>query len=329
MSFNLIFVGLATLAIGLTKDMLRRTSVESRMAGPGLYYSRLIEIGCLKEVWNGSTGVRLCWSGHENSPDAEANRYFQIMEKTDQFFRNVFERSPVSFPYLMRIDIHHPAAFNRVFWHKEEQKVYYGDFSPETFSASFAENAELITHAFGEAMVSSYNLGDQCQSRAIEESLADVFTITEKHHRFNVRAQDPAASWNIGDHLIHGTAQGDSLRSMSSPGSGYRDHPILGSDDQVGHMQSYHETLPDQDLGGFRKYSGIANRAFYLAATQEGGPSWERMGKIWHRALIHSWHNISFAGFARETVTASKDLGFGEPIAHIVASSWSQVGVNV
>ncbi len=329
MSFNLVFVGLATLAIGLTEGMMLRLGSGFIGAGPELMHSRLFEIGTLKEVWNGSTGTRLCWNGYGNPPDAEANRYFQIMEKVDRFFQNIFGRLPVGFPHLMRIDIHHSAAFNQVLWHKEEQKVLYGDFSPEIFSASFAANAELITHAFGEAMASSYNLGDQCQSRAIEASLADVFTVTEKHHRFNVFAQSPDASWNIGDHLIHGTAQGDSLRSMSHPGSGYRDHPILGSDDQVGHMQDYHETLPDQDLGGFRKYSGIANRAFYLAATQEGGPSWERMGKIWHRALTHSWHNIGFAGFARETVTASRDLEFGEPIAHIVASSWSQVGVNV
>ncbi len=301
-------------------------------AGDDFTHSRLIGLRGLKEVWNGSTGVRLCWNGHENSPDAEANRYFQIMENIDQFFRNIVGSAPVGDQYTMRIDIHHPAAFNRVFWHKEEQKVYYGDFSPEIFSASFAENAELITHAFGEAIISSYRLGNnQCQSRAIEESLADVFTVTEKHHRFNVRAQDPDASWNIGDHLIHGAALGDSLRSMSNPGSGYRDHPILGSDDQVGHMQDYHEAPPDQDLEGFcKKYSGIANHAFYLAATQEGGPSWEKMRRIWHCALSHyPWLNIGFAIFARKTVTASRELQFGEPIAHIVASSWSQVGVNV
>ncbi len=283
-----------------------------------------------KEVWNGNIGVRLCWNGHSDSSDEDANRCFQSMVRVDSFFRETFKISPIDDPAsenLMRTDIHHPEAFNQAFWRPGDRRVCCGDCSPEIFS-SFAANAEVISHEFSHAALYYLSRLDyQFQSGAIHESFSDILSVMEKHYRTKTQAGAPDANWNVCEGLIRGAALGTSLRSLSHPGFGFRGHPILGNDDQVGHMSSYQVEPLAVDYGGVHKYSGIANRAFYLAAMQEAGFSWEKIGKVWRLALTRSRHDIDFAGFARKTVKAVKKLGFGEAVEHIVASSWSQLGV--
>ncbi len=92
-------------------------------------------------------------------------------------------------------------------------------------------------------------------------------------------------------------------------------------------MKDYIALPLDQDHGGVHKYSGIGNKAFYLAVTQDASPSWEKMGRIWLHAVKLSPPNISFSTFAQKTVEASIALGFGERISAIVADAWARVGV--
>ncbi len=290
---------------------------------------------CPKEVWDGSTEERLCTNTRPTSSDTVANQCFQSMRRVDTFFQTAYSTVAVEEPIhgnLMRVDIHDPEAFNNAFWQPSDIRVHCGDVDSSVFGQPLAGNPEVIVHEFGHAVTYySSNLDYMRQSGAINESLSDVFAITEKQHQAGVRAGAADASWNIGEHLIAGAAAGDSLRSMSHPGTGFRGHSIIGDDDQVGLMSEYHGDQEPvdraHDYGGVHKYSGIGNHAFYLAAIRDGGPSWERMGKIWHLALKMSQHDASFFDFARETIKASKDLGFGEPIAHIVAKAWSDVGV--
>ncbi len=284
-----------------------------------------------KEVWHGDTATRLRWDGGPNSSDDDANHCYGNMERTDLFFRGTFSTVAVKEPSThnrMISFVHEPSAINNAFWYPGDHKVHCGDADPLIFASSFGANPEIIVHEFGHAVTYySSNLDYRYQSGAINESLSDVFAITEKHRKADVKAQDPAASWNLCEGFIVGAREGSSLRSMSAPGTGYKGHPILGDDDQVGHMDDYQREPLSSDCGGVHKYSGIANHAFYFAATQDAGDSWERMGRIWHLALTRSRHDIDFAGFAHETVRAVKDLKFGDAIEQIVASSWSQVGV--
>ena len=285
-----------------------------------------------KEVWNGNTGERLCWNEHPVSSDEDANQCYQSMVRVDRFFQEAFEISPIVDPAsgnLMRTDIHHPEAFNQAFWRPGDRRVCCGDCSPEIFS-SFAANADMISYEFSDAALYYLSRLDyQFQSGAIHESFSDVLSVMEKHYRTKTQAGAPDANWNVCEGLIRGATLGTSLRSLSHPGFGFRGHPILGNDDQVGHMSSYQVEPLAVDYGGVHKYSGIVNHAFYLAAMQEAGFSWEKIGKIWLFALNHSQHDIDFAGFASKTVQAVNDLEFGERIAGIVANSWSHVGVYI
>ncbi len=289
-----------------------------------------------KDVTGGITGISLRSYFMTSSPDDDANGCFDSMVRVDDFFQKTsFLSIQKPLRNCMLAYVHDPSTFNNAAWDRiGEQRVRCGDFDSRLFSPSFARNPDVIAHEFGHAVIFySSNLDYQRQSGAIYESFSDIFAIMEKHYRTKKRAGDSDASWNIGEGLIANAPAGNSLRSMSMPGSGFRGHPILGDDAQVGDMSEYHgDEEPvdyEHDFGGVHKYSGIANHAFYLAATQDGGFSWDRMGKIWSLALTHSQHDIDFAGFAIKTVEAAKELGCGEAVVHIVENSWEHVGVRI
>jgi Zn-dependent metalloprotease len=116
---------------------------------------------------------------------------------------------------------------------------------------------------------------------------------------------------------------------MKDPGSSY-DDPVLGKDPQPGHMDDYVRTR--QDNGGVHINSGIPNKAFYLAAVNIGGFSWEGAGRVWYEALISPdlTPRANFQQFALETIIAASDL-FGPDSAEpqAVREAWAEVGVTV
>lgn len=75
-------------------------------------------------------------------------------------------------------------------------------------------------------------------------------------------------------------------------------------------------------------YSGIPNKAFYLASVAFGGYSWEKAGKIWWETMNSGQipPKCTFIQFADVTVEKAEEL-FGEDAAKIVRDAWSQVGV--
>ena len=75
-------------------------------------------------------------------------------------------------------------------------------------------------------------------------------------------------------------------------------------------------------------FSGIPNRAFYLASIAFGGYSWEKAGKTWWHVLTSGRlsPNCTFVQFTDATVDAAEEL-FGEEAAKIVRSAWNEVGV--
>ena len=114
---------------------------------------------------------------------------------------------------------------------------------------------------------------------------------------------------------------------MKAPGSAY-DNPILGKDPQPAHMKDYVKT--SQDTGGVHINSGIPNHAFYLAAIEIGGFSWDKIGKIWIKSLERTAANTNFEGFAVITSTTAEDLyGNNSDEAKAVAKAWSEVGIDV
>jgi len=75
---------------------------------------------------------------------------------------------------------------------------------------------------------------------------------------------------------------------------------------------------------------GIANHAFYLAALELGGYSWETIGKVWYAALVDSdfkkASNQTFRGWADLTTLHAEKI-LGSKGKAIVKQAWTKVGV--
>jgi Zn-dependent metalloprotease len=95
-----------------------------------------------------------------------------------------------------------------------------------------------------------------------------VFGSLVKQRARGQEAQD--ADWLIGEGLFTSNVNGQAIRSMKDPGTAF-DDPVLGTDDQPGHMDDFVRLPWWDDNGGVHVNSGIPNRAFYLAAVNMGG----------------------------------------------------------
>lgn len=101
---------------------------------------------------------------------------------------------------------------------------------------------------------------------------------------------------------------------------------LQGKDPQPDHFKDYVKTF--EDNGGVHIYSGIPNKAFYLAAKEFGGYSWQRAGKIWWDTMqsgdVDS--DCSFIDFANATIKAAKKA-FDDEAATVITNAWKEVGV--
>jgi Zn-dependent metalloprotease len=139
--------------------------------------------------------------------------------------------------------------------------------------------------------------------------------------------QDAAgADWLIGAGLLAAGIDGVALRSMAAPGTAYDDPRLGGRDPQPAHMDGFVETASDN--GGVHLNSGIPNKAFQLAATGIGGPSWDGAGRAWYAVLTGGelGERSGFVEFARRTEAAAGRV-LGEREAGIVRDAWAAVGV--
>jgi len=163
----------------------------------------------------------------------------------------------------------------------------------------------------------------QGQSGALNEHVADVFGVMIKQKAANETADE--ADWLIGEGCLLPGVKGIALRSMKEPGTAY-DDPRFGKDPQPATMAGYKVTK--QDNGGVHIYSGIPNRAFYLASTAFGGHSWEKAGQIWWQTMNCGKvpPKCTFVQFSDVTTEVAEEL-FGDDAAKIVRQAWTQVGV--
>lgn len=264
--------------------------------------------------------------------EALAHVNFDNLVLTDLFFREIFQRPPVSTDNaLMRSFLHHPQAFNNAFWSLNTKSVYYGNTDPRIF-VSFVENSEITTHEFGHAVTDlSSKLEYKGQSGALNESVSDVFAIIHKHRLSNITsAQDPNASWLIGERIVaFPDGANQSLRSLKEPGTAYKHHKYLKDDPQPNHMDNY-QNLPetkDGDWGGVHINSGIPNRAFYLAASYTGQATYGDVGRIWYTTLVQSNSKDGFSEFAKRTIKVAGEIN--NPLVQSVGKAWGEVGVDI
>ncbi|HKQ21987.1 MAG TPA: M4 family metallopeptidase [Nitrososphaeraceae archaeon] len=244
---------------------------------------------------------------------------------TYDFFKKIFNRNSID-TRGMKLDstVHYGDDYNNAFWNGTQ--MVYGDGDGDIFQR-FTKSIDVIGHELTHG-VTQYEaaLEYEGQAGALNESFSDVFGSLVKQYSLKQKADK--ADWLIGNGLFTKKVDGIALRSMKQPGTAYND-PTIGKDPQPGHMKDYVTTSSDN--GGVHINSGIPNRAFYLAAIELGGYSWEKVGKIWYVTLTERLRERSnFQRAAKSTLDVATDMfGIKSQEYNAVRKAWERVGIKI
>lgn len=262
------------------------------------------------------------------SVDESANRAFDGLGLTRDFFKEVFQRDSMD-GRGMRLDgyVHFGVKYNNAFW--DGQHMVFGDGDGKVLgdlTGSLDVIAHELTHGLTEH-TSGFEYHNQ--SGALNESISDVFGSLVKQWSLKQTAEE--ADWLIGADVWTPGIDADALRSMKAPGHAYN-NPLFGKDPQPDRMSKFVH-LPDTeegDNGGVHLNSGIPNKAFFLAAVGIGGFAWEAAGPIWYESLKASDSEAQFQDFAHTTVQKAGELfGVGSAEQSAVLAAWQEVEVSV
>lgn len=219
--------------------------------------------------------------------------------------------------------VHFGQQYQNAFWDPERMQMVYGDGGE--FITNFTRAIDVIGHELTHAVTEHTSpLAYWGQSGALNEHISDVFGIIVKQWK---QQEDAAnADWLIGEDCILPGVKGVALRSMKAPGTAY-DDPRFGKDPQPDNYKDYQVTA--EDNGGVHIYSGIPNKAYYLASVAFGGFSWEKAGQIWWKTMRSGKvpARSTFIQFADLTVETAREL-YDENAATIVRKAWDEVGVT-
>jgi len=260
------------------------------------------------------------------SADASANRAFEGLGATADFFRAVFNRQSID-DKGMRLDgyVHRGNNYNNAFWNG--RAMVFGDGDGVLFT-DFTASVDVIAHELTHG-VTEFTAGFEYhkQAGALNESMSDVVGSLVK--QYTKRQSAANADWLIGADIFTPKIAADALRSLKAPGTAY-DNKDMGRDPQPDHMSKY-VVLPDnedKDWGGVHINSGIPNHAFFLTATGVGGNAWEAPGHVWYETLKASSPRSDFQQFADTTYLKAGQLyGTGSTVQKALVAAWEQVGV--
>jgi Zn-dependent metalloprotease len=256
--------------------------------------------------------------------DDATDEAYDGLGATFDYYHDVHQRNSIDGAGMsLRATVHYGSNYQNAFWNGRQ--MVFGDGDGELF-LRFTKSLDVIGHELAHGVTEhETGLVYMFQPGALNEHLSDVFGSLIKQKALGQDAGQ--ADWLIGAELLGPSVNGIALRSMRDPGTAF-DDPVLGKDQQPGHMNDYVTTW--QDNGGVHINSGIPNRAFYLAASAIGGYAWEKAGRIWYAAMVDQRvrEDTEFAQFARITIDAAAQLpGSVAGDLAAVEDAWEAVGV--
>jgi Zn-dependent metalloprotease len=261
------------------------------------------------------------------TPDAAANAAYENVGIALQFLKTVLGRNSLD-NKGMRVDasVHYGFRFVNAMWTGEQMIVGDGDGqSVAGLAASLGIIAHEMAHGISQHLIKG-GLGVvlmpgapptlKGEAGALNESFSDVFAsmVKQWHHQQDVTAAD----WLLGEDILKPKA-GKAIRSLSDPGN---QALTWKSDDQIRDFRRFKATM-DAHTG-----SGIANYAFYLAAMDLGGHSWDNLGLVWLKAFDRLRARATFLDAAHATVDVAAALhGRSSPAHKAVKAGWKAVKV--
>ena len=263
--------------------------------------------------------------GDEPVADEAVNEAYDGLGASYALFSEVFSRDSLDGRGMpLMASVHYGTDYDNAFF--DGRLMVFGDGDDEVFTG-FTGSVSIIGHELSHGVIShTADLEYSGQPGALNEHCADVFGALTEQHAAGQNAED--ADWLIGAGIFTAEVTGRALRSMIEPGTAY-DDDVLGKDPQPSHMDDFVTT--ESDNGGVHLNSGIPNRAFALAATAVGGPSWASCGPVWYGVLTGDaiTTRTDFAEFAELTIAeAAEQFGRGSDVHDAVVSGWEAVGIS-
>ncbi|KAK8068681.1 matellopeptidase-like protein [Apiospora phragmitis] len=268
-------------------------------------------------------GKQIRVEGQKAVSDKAVNEAYDNVGNVLDFYAKIFNWQSIDNNNMHVISsVHFGQQYENAFWDPSIAQMVFGD--GHDFLHNFTGCVDVIGHELTHAVTEHTSpLDYQNQAGALNEHVSDVFGIMVKQRVENETADK--ADWLIGEGCLLPDVKGVALRNMKAPGTAYND-PRFGKDPQPDNFAQYKQT--SQDNGGVHLYSGIPNRAFYLASVAFGGYSWEKAGRIWWETM--NSHQVparcTFQQFADLTVDKAAEL-FGDDAAKTVQKAWTTVGV--
>jgi Zn-dependent metalloprotease len=260
--------------------------------------------------------------GGRASKDPAVNEAFLNSGYTYDFYREVFDRNSLDDRGMSLISsVHLGRRLNNAFWTGEQ--MAYGDGDGSLF-VRFTGSLDVVGHELTHGVITyTSNLEYRDEPGALNEHFADVFGSLVKQWRKHQTADE--ADWLIGKDIMGPDTEASGLRSLTEEPA-YEDDPLLGTDPQPKHMDDAYTGT--QDYGGVHINSGIPNHAFYRAAIEIGGRSWEKAGRIWYRTLRALAPSSGFGEMVERSLQEAAALFGGRSLEEkAVRGAWRAVGL--
>lgn len=237
--------------------------------------------------------------GGPASADEAVNQAYDYAGQVFDYFKKVLGRNSIdNLGMDLVVNVHFGDKYNNAFWDGDE--ISLGDGDGKIFT-NFSKSLDVIAHELAHG-VTQYNANFKYkgQSGALHEHFSDVFGSAITQYVANQTAED--ADWLIGNEIMGPELYGESLRSMSEPGTAY-ENSLLGKDIQPAHMKDYYSGSADNY--GVHINNGIPNKAFHLVAMEIGT---DIAALIWYNALQKLWASATFNDAVIKIVEAARIL---------------------
>jgi len=259
--------------------------------------------------------------------DEDANDAYENIGIAMQFYKRVLGRDSVD-GRGMRIDasVHYGFRFANAMWTGEQMIVGDGDGQHVT---GLSRSLGIIAHEFSHGITQHIVRGGlgvvqvpgrppklKGEAGALNESFSDVFASMVK--QWHAGQEVDEADWVLGEDILAPHA-GKAIRSLKDPGNTRLTWP---GDDQI---KDYKRCRVTDEA---HRASGIANHAFYLAATRLGGKSWEKLGPVWFKAFDRLRACATFLDAAHATMDVAAALHGKASAPHeSIKAAWRKVKV--
>lgn len=291
--------------------------------------------------------------------DPSLDQAFNGFQTVHNFYETCFGRNSVDGKGLeLRGTIHLSRGYDNAFWDSDKKSMFFGDGGrfdgrgwlipdPKERGAAYLTNwhapysLDILGHELTHGVVQhTANLGAQqyekneiaafVEASTLDEHVADCFGIMVKQFSKNEDAE--SAGWEMAPGWYSeiameamGWEQGY-MRTFRVP-----DNKDKQADSGPKHMK---DLVPWLDIHNEPEdphtNCGIPNHAFYLAAQDFGGHTWESVGQIWYTALTDSNFQLpevqTFRGWRDLTTTHAEQL-FGTSGKDTMETAWQQVGL--